>query len=82
VVSAPVDAAANGQTEVRRTKMGIFDKAKDLAAEHSDAVEGGIDKAGDAVDEKTGGEYTEKIEQGEDVATEKAEDYLKSDDGE
>ncbi|MGD2101997.1 MAG: antitoxin [Acidimicrobiia bacterium] len=51
--------------------MGIgdfVDKAKDLAAENKDAVKDGIDKAGDLVDEKTGGEHTDKIEQGEEAA--------------
>jgi hypothetical protein len=49
--------------------IGDFvDKAKDLAAENKDAVKDGIDKAGDLVDEKTGGEHTDKIEQGEEAA--------------
>jgi hypothetical protein len=51
--------------------MGIgdfVDKAKDLAAENKDAVKEGIDKAGDLVDEKTGGEYSDQIEKGEETA--------------
>lgn len=46
--------------------MGIFDKAKDLAGEHSDQVEGGIDKAGDMVDDKTGGKFEGQVDQGQD----------------
>lgn len=51
--------------------MGIgdfVDKAKDLAAENKDAVKEGIDKAGDFADEKTGGEYSDQIEKGEETA--------------
>ena len=46
----------------------MVDKAKDLAGDNKDKVKEGIDKAGDFVDEKTGGEHTDKIEQGEDAA--------------
>jgi hypothetical protein len=57
--------------------MGIgdfVDKAKDLAAENKDAVKEGIDKAGDLVDEKTGGEYSDQIEKGEETAKDFVED--------
>jgi hypothetical protein len=43
--------------------MGIFDKAKDALSEHSAQVATGIDKAGDFVDEKTGGKYVEQVEE-------------------
>lgn len=43
--------------------MGIFDKAKDLANEHHDSVDQGIDKAADLADEKTGAKHTEQIDQ-------------------
>lgn len=55
--------------------MGIgdfVDKAKDLAAEHKDKVEEGIDKAADMVDEKTGGKYSDQV----DTGAEKAKDLL------
>ena len=48
--------------------MGLFDKAKDLAQEHADKVDGAIDKAADAVDEKTGGKYSDKIDRAADAA--------------
>jgi hypothetical protein len=51
--------------------MGVsdmFDKAKRLAEEHGDKVDGALDKAADVVDEKTGGKYTDKIESGADAA--------------
>lgn len=56
--------------------MGMFDKFKkkaaDIAEEHGDKIEDGIDKAADFADEKTGGKYSDKIETG----TEKAKDFI------
>ena len=55
--------------------MGIFDKAKDALSDHADQVGTGIDKAGDVVDAKTGGQYAERVDQGQDLAKKKlAED--------
>ncbi len=55
--------------------MGIFDKAKDALSEHADQAGTGIDKAGDVVDDKTGGKYAERVDQGQDLAKKKlAED--------
>lgn len=48
--------------------MGIFDKAQDLAEQHPDQVDQGIEKAGDAVDERTGGKYAEQVDKGQDAA--------------
>ncbi|MDU0479714.1 antitoxin [Staphylococcus chromogenes] len=48
--------------------MGIFDKAKDLAADHPDKVHTGVEKAGDALDAKTGGQHSEHIDRAEDLA--------------
>ncbi len=60
--------------------MGIFDQAKDLASEHSDKVEGVVDaaveKAGDIVDEKTGGKFADKVDQVQEMAEKKADDLL------
>ena len=50
----------------------LKDKASDLAAEHGDKIEGGIDKAAELIDEKTGGQHRDKIDQG----AEKAKDLL------
>lgn len=59
--------------------MGFLDsakdlagKAQDLAAEHSDQVQAGIDKAEDLADKATGGKYTSQI----DGAGAKAGDYV------
>ena len=42
--------------------MGLFDKARDLAQDNADKLDGVIDRAADAVDEKTGGKYSDKID--------------------
>lgn len=41
--------------------MGFLDKAKDLLSQNADKVEMAIDKAGDLVDEKTQGKYSDTI---------------------
>jgi len=48
--------------------MGFLDKAKDLLGQHEEKVEGALDKVADVVDEKTGGKYADKIDQGQDAA--------------
>ncbi|QFZ24344.1 antitoxin [Saccharothrix syringae] len=59
--------------------MGIGDKfdelkekAKDALGQHGDKVDQGVDRAGQFVDERTGGQHTEHIQQG----TEKAKEGL------
>jgi hypothetical protein len=56
--------------------MGIFDKIKDLVGGNADKVKDGLDKAGDMIDEKTGGEHTDKI----DMATDKIGEMLEDGD--
>ncbi len=53
--------------------MSMFDKAKDLLGEHADKVDEGIDKVGDLVDDKTGGEHAEHV----DTAQEKLKEELR-----
>lgn len=51
--------------------MGIgdfVDKAKDLAGQHPDQVDQGIDKVGDAVDQRTGGQHAEQVDRAQDAA--------------
>lgn len=51
--------------------MGIkdwFQKGKDTAADNKDAVKGGIDKAGDMIDDKTGGKHADHVDKGQDMA--------------
>ncbi len=57
--------------------MGIkdwFSKGKQVAAENKDAVKEGIDKAGDVVDDKTGGKFSEQVDQGQEAAKDFIED--------
>ncbi|MGI9084113.1 MAG: antitoxin [Aeromicrobium sp.] len=51
-------------------KSGLKDKAIDLAKQHDDKLDQGIDKASDLADKATKGKYTDKI----DNAAEKAKD--------
>ena len=55
----------------------FFDKAKDAAekatefvADHTEQVDGGIDKAGDLVDKATGGRFSEHLDTAQDKAHE------------
>ncbi|WP_299926243.1 antitoxin [uncultured Nocardioides sp.] len=61
--------------------MGFLDKAKakltDAVDQHGDKIAQGIDKAGDMVNEKTGGKHADKVDQ----ARGKARDALDSLDG-
>jgi hypothetical protein len=61
--------------------MSFLDKAKakltKAVDDHGDKIADGIDKAGDVVNEKTGGKHADKI----DTATDKARDALDSLDG-
>jgi hypothetical protein len=41
--------------------MGFLDKAKDLLSQNADTVEMAIDKAGEFVDDKTQGKYSDTI---------------------
>lgn len=61
--------------------MSFFDKAKhalgDAVDKHGDKIADGIDKAAQAVDDKTGGKHSDKIATG----AEKARDALDKLDG-
>ena len=55
--------------------MGIFDKAKDALSDHDSQVDGGIDRAGDVVDDKTDAKYANQIDQGQDYAKDELSDH-------
>lgn len=44
----------------------LKNKAKEMAGQHPDQVDKGIDKAREFVDEKTGGQHSEQVQQGAD----------------
>ena len=48
--------------------MGFLDKAKDLLSQNADKVETAIDKAGEFVDDKTQGKYSDTIHKVQDEA--------------
>jgi hypothetical protein len=48
--------------------MGILDKVKGLVSKNADKVDTAIDKAGDIVDQKTQGKYTDKVDKVQDAA--------------
>ena len=54
--------------------MGIFDKAKEVVSSHPEQADRAITKIGDLVDDKTGHRYSEKIDQGEELARDHVED--------
>ena len=59
--------------------MGILDKAKDLLSQNADKVETAIDKAGEFVDEKTKGKYTDTIHKVQEEAKKAADNGAKGD---
>ncbi len=48
--------------------MGLIDKVKGLLSKNADKVETAIDKAGDVVDQKTQGKYTDTVNKVQDAA--------------
>ncbi|MBD2761542.1 antitoxin [Kocuria sp. cx-455] len=50
---------------------GLGDKAKQFAEDNPDKVDQGIDKAGDAVDDRTGGQHAEHVDKAQDAARNK-----------
>jgi MT0933-like antitoxin protein len=53
---------------------GFLDKAKDMADQHDDKVDEGLEKAGDFADQKTGGKYDDQIDKGVDSAQQRTGD--------
>jgi hypothetical protein len=54
--------------------MGILDDAKKFIDEHDDKVDQAIEKAGDVIDDKTGGKYADKVDKVQDIAETKTGD--------
>lgn len=52
--------------------MSIVDKVKEMFGGHADKAKDAVDKAGDMVDDKTGGKYSDKV----DMAQDKAKDFI------
>ena len=50
---------------------GFMDKAQDMAEQHDDKVDQGLERAGDVADQKTGGGHSGQIDRGVDMAQER-----------
>ncbi|HET6530171.1 MAG TPA: antitoxin [Actinoplanes sp.] len=51
--------------------MSFMDKAKDFADDHDKQVDQGLEKAGDQIDDRTGGKYASPVDKGVDQAQER-----------
>lgn len=47
---------------------GAVDKGLEYAKDNADKVDGLVDKAGDAIDEKTGNKFSSQVDQAQDAA--------------
>jgi uncharacterized protein YjbJ (UPF0337 family) len=53
--------------------MSIVDKVKEFLGQHGDKVDKAVDKAGDILDEKTGGKYADKVDKAQEQTKKAAE---------
>ena len=51
--------------------MGMLDKAKEFIDKNDEKIDKAVEKAGDLIDEKTGGKYADKIDKAQDFIQEK-----------
>ena len=58
----------------------IVDKAEDLAEEHNDKIDQGLDKLGDLIDEKTRGEHSDQVDAGVGKAKDLVDQVAQADD--
>ncbi|MGI5168375.1 antitoxin [Spirillospora sp. CA-253888] len=56
--------------------MSIVDKVKEMLGQNAGKAKQAVDKAGDVIDQRTGGKYADKV----DMAQEKARRYLDEND--
>ncbi len=62
-----------------KEKLGNRGKAEDMARQHGDKVDEGIDRAGRTTDEKTGGKHSDQIHTGTDKAKDAMGKYTDED---
>jgi antitoxin protein of toxin-antitoxin system len=48
--------------------MSIMDKMKAFLGQHGDKVDKAVDKAGDMIDQRTGGKYADKVDKAQEQA--------------
>jgi len=69
-----------GHPARRTIAMGLMDKVKGMLGQNRGKVDSGIDKAGDTIDDRTGGKYAGQVDKGQDAARD-ALDKLDGGDG-
>ncbi|MGW6567258.1 antitoxin [Streptomyces sp. NPDC054975] len=52
--------------------MGIMDKLKGMMGQHPDKAQQGVERAGDTIDQRTGGKHAAKVDQ----AQQRAQEYI------
>ncbi|MER8235290.1 antitoxin [Streptomyces sp. NPDC101490] len=71
-----------GLLDSLKAKLGpAKEKVADLAQQHGDKIDQGLDKAAKLVDEKTKGKYSDKIHTGTDKAKDALDRIGQKDDG-
>lgn len=60
--------------------MGLMDKLKGMLGQHPDRVDDGITKAGETVDDRTGGTHSGHVDTGQDAARDALGDTSDGDD--
>jgi 4-alpha-glucanotransferase len=60
--------AGTRQRTTKGATMSFLDKAKDLADKHDEQVDQALEKAGDQIDQRTGGKYSDHVDKGVDQA--------------
>ncbi|MCT1459093.1 antitoxin [Aestuariimicrobium sp. p3-SID1156] len=48
-----------------------IERAKDVANQHEDKIDAGVDRAGDLLDDRTGGRFESHVDKGQDVIQDK-----------
>jgi hypothetical protein len=57
------NAEEGSAPEQKGGRMDIVEQIKGVAADHETEVDGGIEKTGDFVDDKTGGQHAAQVDQ-------------------
>ena len=64
-------AAGTTRRDGRDEQRELFDKVKDFVTGHPEQADQGLDKAEEVLDERTGGQHSEQIAQGEGMVRER-----------
>ncbi|MFE0465049.1 antitoxin [Kitasatospora sp. NPDC058965] len=50
--------------------MSVMDKLKNMLGQHPEKAKEAVERAGDVIDDRTGGKYADKVDTGQDKAGE------------